>query len=87
MFDRGTKINPQLTVSMNDQQLYGYVTKGQSRPLPRGLTVRYTSDRSSVVRVDRNGAIRAVGTGIATVTATVRYHGGKASTSFTVDVH
>ncbi len=87
MFDRGARINPQLTVSMNDQLLYGYITKGQSRPLPRGLTVRYTSDRSSVVRVDRNGTIRAVGTGIATVTATVRYHGGSASTSFTVDVH
>jgi beta-glucosidase len=33
-FDINTTIDPQLTVSMNDESLYGYVTKGQSRPLP-----------------------------------------------------
>ncbi|MBE7187650.1 glycoside hydrolase family 3 C-terminal domain-containing protein [Jatrophihabitans endophyticus] len=86
MFDIDTTINPQLTVSMNDQKLYGYVTKGQSTPLPAGLTTSYRSDRSSVVRVTGNNTLKAVGSGIATVTATVRYHGGSATTSFTVDV-
>ncbi|HZY77793.1 MAG TPA: glycoside hydrolase family 3 C-terminal domain-containing protein [Jatrophihabitantaceae bacterium] len=86
MFDINTTIDPQLTVSMNDQSLYGYVTKGQSTPLPRGLSVSYTSDRSNVVRVTRSNTLKAVGSGIATVTATVRYHGQEASTSFTVDV-
>ncbi|HEU5008881.1 MAG TPA: glycoside hydrolase family 3 C-terminal domain-containing protein [Jatrophihabitantaceae bacterium] len=86
MFDINTTIDPQLTVSMNDQSLYGYVTKGQSTPFPRGLTVAYTSDRSNVVRVSRHNVLKAVGSGIATVTATVRYHGQTASTSFTVDV-
>jgi beta-glucosidase len=86
MFDVNTTINPQLTVSMNDQQLYGYVTKGQSTPLPNGLSVTYSSSNRSVVDVTAHDTLRTVGSGIATVTATVRYHGGTASTSFTVDV-
>ncbi len=86
MFDQNTTILPQLTVSMNDEKLFGYQTKGQSTPLPAGATVSYTSNRSSVVAVPANGTLRAVGAGIATVTAKVRYHGGSATTSFTVDV-
>ena len=79
MFDAGTTIDPQLTVSMNDQSLYGYITEGQSTPLPRGLDVSYSSNRPDVVRV-KGDTLRTVGSGIATVTATVRYHGGEAST-------
>lgn len=86
MFDINTTINPQLTVSMNDQTLYGYITKGQSTPLPSGLSVSYASNRSKVVKVTENGTLKAVGSGIATITATVRYHGATTSTSFTVDV-
>ena len=88
MFDVNTTINPQLTVSMNDQNLYGYITKGQSTPLPGGPDHHLTpptgprSSRSS----GKGGKLRAVGSGIATVTATVKYHGVTASTSFTVDV-
>ena len=85
MFDVDTTIDPQLTVSMNDQSLYGYITEGQSTPLPRGLDVSYSSNRPDVVQVNRD-ALRTVGSGIATITATVRYHGGEASTTFTVDV-
>jgi beta-glucosidase len=85
MFDVNTTIDPQLTVSMNDQSLYGYITEGQSTPLPNGLHVRYFSDRPDVVRVD-HGTLRTVGSGIATITAAVQYHGGEASTTFTVDV-
>jgi beta-glucosidase len=84
-FDADKTIDPQLTVSMNDQHLYGYVTKGQSTPLPQGLTVSYRSNNSRAVEVTGN-TIRTVGSGIATVTATVRFHGGTASKSFTVDV-
>ncbi len=85
MFDINTTIDPQLTVSMNDQQLYGYVTKGQSTPMPAGLKVSYKSDRSKVVQVTGT-TLKAVGSGIATVTATVTYHGVSAATKFTVDV-
>jgi len=85
MFDKGTTIDPQLTVSMSDEKLYGYVTKGQSTPLPAGLTVDYHSNRPGVVSVE-HGTLHTVGSGIATVTATVSYHGQRASTTFTVDV-
>jgi beta-glucosidase len=85
MFDVNTTVDPQLTVSMNDQSLYGYITEGQSTPLPRGLDVSYSSNRPDVVQVKR-GELRTVGSGIATITATVRYHGCEASTSFTIDV-
>jgi beta-glucosidase len=70
---------------MNDQHLYGYVTKGQGTPLPAGLTVCYQSDNHGVVSVS-GSTLRTVGSGIATVTATVYFHGGTASTSFTIDV-
>jgi beta-glucosidase len=86
MFDPGVRVDPQLTVSMNDQSLYGYITKGQSTPLPRQLSVRYCSNRPGVVRVEHTGTIRTVGTGVATVTVLVRYHGTTVRTSFVVDV-
>jgi beta-glucosidase len=86
MFDVNTTIDPQLTVSTNDESVYGYVTEGQSTPLPHGLKVSYSSDRPSVVSVGSDNTLTAVGSGIATITATVRYNGGTASTSFTVDV-
>ena len=85
MVDINTTIDPQLTVSMKDQSLAGYITKGQSTPLPAGLTVSYRSNRTGVVAV-QNGKLRAVHSGIATITATVTGNGGTASTQFTVDV-
>ena len=84
-FDINKTIDPQLTVSMNDQHLYGYVTKGQSTPLPAGLRSRTGRTTDGAVKVSGEH-VRTVGSGIATVTATVRYQGGTASTSFTVDV-
>ena len=85
-FDLGTTIDPQLTVSMDDQQLYGYITKGQSTPLPRGLDVRYSSDRPDVVSVTRAGTLRTVGRGVATVAVSASYRGHVVRTSFVVDV-
>lgn len=84
-FAKGTVISPNLTVATQDARLYGYVTKGQSTPLPGGLTVAYRSDRPSVVAIE-HGVPRTVGDGVATVTATVHLDGGTASTSFVVDV-
>ena len=46
----------------------------------------YTSNRSNVVQVTGK-TLKAVGSGIATVTATVNYHGDTASTSFTSTSH
>ena len=90
MFGINTTIDPQLTVSMNDQSLYGYITKGQSKALPAGLTTSYTSNRPKVVKVVNGkggkSTLKAVGSGIATITATAKYHGVSVSTSFTVDV-
>jgi len=86
MFARNTTVDPQLTVSMADESIAGYLTKGASVPLPKGLTVSYRSNRPQVVRVEGNRTIRTVGAGVATVTATVRYNGRSASTTFVVDV-
>jgi beta-glucosidase len=85
MFSRNTVVHPQLTVSMRDESIYGYVTKGASVPLPRGLRVTYRSNRPWVVRV-AGQTIRTVGPGIATVTATVHYNGASAATKFVLRV-
>ncbi len=84
-FPAGSSIQPQVTVSLSDQSLYGYITKGQSTPLPAGMTVRYTSDRPDVVSA-RGPVLRAVAAGPATITATVTYHGHTARGTFVVDV-
>jgi beta-glucosidase len=84
-FDRDTTIDPQLTVATDDQVLHGYVSKGESTPLPRGLTVRYTSDRPKVVAV-HGSTLRTVGSGIATVTVIAGFGGHTVRTSFVVDV-
>jgi beta-glucosidase len=86
MFARNTTVDPHLTVSMRDESIYGYVTKGASVPLPRGLTVSFRSDRPQVVRIGAGQTIHTVGAGVATVTATVHYNGGSASTTFVVHV-
>ena len=86
MFTRNTTVDPQLTVAMADESIAGYITRGASVALPRGLTVTYRSNRPQVVRVERNHTIRTVGAGVATVTATVHYNGRSASTTFVVDV-
>jgi beta-glucosidase len=86
IFPRDTVVDPQLTVSLSDQSLFGYVTEGQHTPLPAGMRVSYRSNRPGVVSVNRSGVIRTVGTGVATVAATVQYHGSKATGTFVVDV-
>jgi beta-glucosidase len=85
-FDRDTTIDPQLTVATDDQVLHGYVSKGESTPLPSGLSVRYSSNRPTVVAVTRGGNLRTVGSGVATVTVAASYNGHTVRTSFVVDV-
>jgi beta-glucosidase len=86
-FPVGATIVPQVTVSLSDQSLWGYITKGKSTALPSGMIVRYSSDHPDVVSVGLgSGVIRAVGAGPATITATVTYRGRTATGSFTVDV-
>jgi beta-glucosidase len=87
IFPRGSVVDPQLTVGMSDDTLYGYITKGAGRPLPPGMTVRYRSNRQGVVSVDRAGVLRtAAAPGVATVTATVTYRGAGTSSQFVVYV-
>ncbi|WP_203919079.1 glycoside hydrolase family 3 C-terminal domain-containing protein [Rugosimonospora africana] len=86
MFPEGVTIDPGLTVAMDDDTLYGWIEPGQSKNFPAGMTFSYSSDRPDVVSVNRNGTIRTVANGAATITATVRYHGKTASTSFVVRV-
>jgi beta-glucosidase len=87
IFPRGSVVDPQLTVGMSDDTMFGYITKGAGRPLPPGMTVRYRSNRPGVVSVDRAGVLRtAAAPGVATVTATVTYRGAGASSQFVVYV-
>ncbi|MEO3923368.1 glycoside hydrolase family 3 C-terminal domain-containing protein [Micromonosporaceae bacterium B7E4] len=82
----GTGLSPKLTVAMTDDTRYGYRAEGAGTPLPAGATVRYRSNRPQVVSVDPSGGIRAVSTGVATITATVSYRGVSRSADFVVGV-
>jgi beta-glucosidase len=86
MFPEGVTIDPGLTVSMNDDTLYGWLEPGQSKPFPAGMTFSYSSNRPNVVSVDGNGAIHTVANGAATITANVTYQGVTRSTQFVVRV-
>jgi beta-glucosidase len=86
LFAKGDVIDPQVTVTLNDDRIFGYVAKGKSADLPAGMTVTYRSNRPRVVDVSRRGVVKAAGTGVATVTAKVRYHGKTASSTFVVHV-
>jgi beta-glucosidase len=86
IFPGHTKVEPHLTVSMTDDTLYGYVTKGESRPFPAGMTFAYRSDHPGVAAVLPGGVIQTTGDpGVATITATVTYRGVKRSGEFVID--
>jgi len=86
MYEKGKVVIPQVTAAMNDDSLYGYIYKDHSKPLPKGMTIKYSSNRPDVVSVDGKGVIRTVKGGAATITATASYHGVKKSTQFVVYV-
>ncbi|MRK03211.1 family 3 glycosyl hydrolase [Aeromicrobium sp. S22] len=85
-FAKGDVIDPQVTVTLSDDRIFGHVTKGRSVDLPAGMTVTYRSNRPQVVDVSRRGVVKATGKGVATVTAKVRYHGRTATGTFVVHV-
>ena len=93
IFDKGTIVDPKLTVAMNDESLFGYIIKQQSSlvkqksstPFPEGMTFSYSSNRPSVVSVT-DGVIKTEAPGVATITATTTYNGVSASTDFVVYV-
>ena len=86
MFPEGVTILPQLTASMSDDTLYGYIKAGGSESFPHGMTVSYRSDHPAVVSVGRSGQLTTGANGAATITATARYHGVSKSTTFVVRV-
>ena len=86
VFPADSTVLPNLTVSMSDDTLYGYVTKGASKPFPPGMTFSYSSDRPGSVKVKPNGRIVTTSVaGPATITATARYHGVTKTGQFVVD--
>lgn len=86
LFPVGAVVDPQLTVTMNDDTRYGHLAAGSDVPLPAGVGVQYRSNRPGVVAVCGGGKLRAVGKGAATITATVRYRGVTVTRTFTVGV-
>jgi beta-glucosidase len=86
IFPVGATVVPHVTVAMDDESLYGYITKGASTPLPRGLRLSFTSDHPDVVAIGHRGGIRTLREGVATVTVTASYHGLRRSTSFPLRV-
>jgi beta-glucosidase len=86
MFPENAVVLPHLTVSMNDESLFGFIEPGQSRPFPAGMRFAFSSDHPDVVAVYRRNAIRTLRNGVATITATVTYHGVTRSTQFVVRV-
>jgi len=86
MFPEDAVVEPNLTVSMNDESLYGQISAGQSKPFPAGMSFKFTSDRPDVVNVAPNGTIRTIGNGVATITATATDQGVSSSTQFVIRV-
>ncbi|WP_026695409.1 glycoside hydrolase family 3 C-terminal domain-containing protein [Peribacillus kribbensis] len=86
MYEAGKEVIPQVTVSMNDETLYGYIHKGASKEFPKGMKFEYSSNRPDVVSVDKKGNIKTVNSGAATITAAVSYQGVKKSADFIVYV-
>ncbi len=86
MFPQGTTVLPRLTLSMNDQSLYGYLSPGHTRPLPTGAVVRLRSNHPTVVSVQSDGSLHTLDNGVATITATISRNGVSRSTQFVVRV-
>jgi beta-glucosidase len=86
LFPQHALVLPQLTVAMNDDTLFGYISKGAGKPFPAGMRFRYMSNRPRVAAVDWHGTIRTVGPGVATITASASYAGVTRSTRFVIQV-
>jgi beta-glucosidase len=73
IYATGDTVLPNPTINMSDDVMYGYVNKSNpGLPIPASISISYESNRPSVVSVDADGSIKAVGGGVATITATAR---------------
>jgi regulation of enolase protein 1 (concanavalin A-like superfamily) len=86
MFPEHTTVLPQLTASMSDDTLYGYIKAGSSKPFPRGMRFAFRGDHPNVVSVAPDGTITTGVNGVATITATATFRGVSKTTSFVVRV-
>jgi beta-glucosidase len=86
MYPENAIVVPHLTVSMNDESLYGFIEPGQSKRFPAGMRFSFSSDHPDVVAVEHGDTIRTLRNGVATITATVTYRGVTRSTQFVVRV-
>ena len=86
MYPENAIVRPNLTVSMNNESLYGFIEPGQSKSFPREMRFTFSSDHPDVVAVAPGDAIRTLRNGVATITAEVRYRGVTRSTQFVVRV-
>lgn len=86
MFPEGVKIVPQLTASLSNDAMFGFIKAGSSKPFPKGMTFSFTSDHPAVVSVGPGGTLTTGANGAATVTATAHYQGVSKSTTFVVRV-
>ncbi len=76
-YEVGDTINPNPTVSMANDVLYGYINRmyssedEQMYPIPANISIEYTSNRPYVVEVDNaTGKLKALSGGVATITGT-----------------
>jgi beta-glucosidase len=86
VFRPGSVVMPRLTVAMNDDTRYGYSADGSGTALPATMAIHFATNRPEVVSVDASGSIRAVGHGVATVTATLTSGAASVTTAFTLAV-
>jgi beta-glucosidase len=95
MFPEDTVVLPNVTVAMNDQSLVRAANVAgagdvagvaRRRVRPPKMSVHFASDRPGVAAVARNGTIRTLSPGVATITATATYRGVSKSTQFVVRV-
>jgi beta-glucosidase len=94
IYDVNDTVNPNPTVSMANDVLYGYINRmyssstDQMYPIPSNITVTYSSNRPSVVNVLPDGTIKAASGGVATITgtATDSLTGSSSSAEFVVYV-
>ena len=76
LYHEGDRINPNPTVAMANDVLYGTINRlyslgdDQEYPIPANITITYVSNRNNVVRVNSDGTITAVSGGVATITGT-----------------
>lgn len=93
IFSTGDTVNPNPTVSMANDVLYGNINRlyssgsDQQYPIPSNITITYTSNRPNVVST-AGGTIKAIGGGAATITGTAydSITGSSTSTEFVVYV-